>query len=93
MDGFQHALQVNEYIERLAKENAEFKDRVASLEAAIRGLVVDVYDDDGPAYRACSACSAMDAPYSFEHEDRCPAKPALNLVFGARDSDHVKEVK
>ena len=62
--------------------------RINQLEQAIRDLVIDICDKDGPAYRQCSGCSALDAPYSFKHDDICPVKPALDLVFGPNDADH-----
>ncbi|MFQ5993426.1 MAG: hypothetical protein ACE5NA_13405, partial [Nitrospiraceae bacterium] len=63
------------------------------LEAAIRGLVVDGYDKDGPYTRNCSACAACDIPYDFKHCEGCPAKPALDLVFGSHDNDHARVVE
>lgn len=71
-------------------ENSQLKARNAALESAIRGLVVDGYDKDGPYTRDCAACAACDIPYDFRHEEGCPAKPALDFVFGPNDADHVK---
>ena len=71
---------------------AKLRARISALESAIRGLVVDVSGLGSPAY-TCSACSAYRSSlfeFEFEHEKDCPAKPALDLVFGPRDADHVK---
>ena len=67
--------------------------RVEAFETAARLLVVDVCDADGPAYRGCTACTALDAPYGFRHDPGCPAKPILDLAFGTRDADHAIKIE